>query len=461
MRSNNSVVVNESLHRNDSDEGRIGRWSLSMAFWAITSAIFMLYIGATTAMAYGTVDALIGIVLSIIAFSLLSRMLARYSIKNRVNVALFSRTILGTSGSVITALILALTATYYSVFEGSIVVAAFQTLFGGQTWLWSLLVVAYSTPLVLGGVRMFLDKFNGWLLPVYLIGLVLIVIWTAIQFGSSNDWLTHTPGPELPVASGGPGWLATFAAYMGTWVLLMYTMDFASLGKRKDVKFHTRFTFTWPFWIITWGLNGLVGIFVSLTIPGIDGSEIAIASGVVGMMGLLGLALVVVFQTRINTANYYIGATNLQEFGQRLLRVKIPFVVWVLIGSTIIFLLMLLPIVEYMLIALAWQGVLVTSWVSIALTHMALNRSRLAEHGAMADHHYKRFNVPGVIAWISATAVGLIVVNVFSWGGTWGPIITVVVASGLYAGLTVALRTRTALVDAPEEAGSSAPAHDI
>lgn len=414
----------------------------------------MLYIGATTALAYGTVDALIGIGLSIVTFSLLNWLLTRYSIKNRVNVALFSRTILGTSGSVITALILALTAIYYSVFEGSIVVAAFQTFFGGETWMWSLLVVAYSTPLVLGGIRTFLDKFNGWLLPVYLLGLVVIVVWTIAQFGYSNDWITHVPGLELPVASGGPGWLATFAAYMGTWILLMYSMDFAALGKRKDTTFHVRFTFTLPFWIITWGFNGLVGIFVSLTIPGVDGSEVAIAGGLVTMMGVLGLFLVVVFQTRINTANYYIGATNLQEFGQRLLRVKIPFAVWVLLGSVIIFLLMLLPVVEYMLIALAWQGVMVTSWIAIAVTHIVLDRSKLTEHGGLGDEHYSRFNVPGVIAWIVATAVGLIVVNVFPWGSTLGPIITVVIASGLYAALTAARGKRTALAETVPESSA-------
>lgn len=446
MSSNNGVAVNEALHGSDSDEGQVGRWSLFMAFWAITSAIFMLYIGAVTALVYGTVDALIGIGLSIVSFSLLNLVLARHSIKNRVNVAQFSRTILGTSGSIITALILALTAIYYSVFEGSIVVAAFQAFFGGDAWIWSLVVVAYSTPLILGGVRKFLDKFNGWLLPVYLIGLVVIVVWAAVQFGLSDAWLTHAPETALPVAAGGPGWLATFAAYMGTWILMMYTMDYASLGKRKDIKFHTRITFTWPFWIITWGVNGLAGIFISMTIPGVDASEIAIAGGIVGMMGVLGLFLVVVFQTRINTANYYVAAANLQEFGQRLLRVKVPFAVWVLIGSAIIFLLMLLPVVQYLLVALAWQGVLVTSWVAIALTHIALNRSRLGEHGGLGDEHYKRFNVPGVIAWVVATAAGLTIVSVFPWGATWGPIITVVVASALYAGLTAALKQRTALV---------------
>ena len=41
----------------------------------------------------------------------------------------------------------------------------------------------------------------------------------------------------------------------------------------------------------------------------------------------------------------------------------------------IIYLLMLLPIVQYILLALAWQGVLVTAWVAIALTHILMSVS--------------------------------------------------------------------------------------
>ncbi|WP_298044932.1 cytosine permease [uncultured Citricoccus sp.] len=444
--TNDTIEVTDALYRSGPDDDQMGKWSLMMAFWAISSAIFMLYIGAAMAMAYGTRDALIGIALTIVVYSLINRVLTKYSLNNRATVVRFSRTILGKSGTVITSIILALTAMYYSVFEGVIVVHSFQAAFGGETWFWSLFVVAYSTPLILGGVRRFLDKFNGWLMPLYFIGLIVVVVWAGVQYGFTDTWLTQGPDTPLPLSGGGPGWLATFAAYMGVWVLLMYTMDYAALGKRKDTKFHVRATFTWPFWTITYGLNAVVGIFITFTIPGVDASETGIAGGLVGMMGILGLLLVLVFQTRINTANYYIGAANLQEFGERLFKVRLPAAFWVLLSSAIIFALMLLPIVEYLLIALAWQGVLVTGWISIALTHIYMNRSRKPEHGMLQDEHYRRFSTPGMTAWIVATAAGIILTSAFPWGITWGPIATVVLASGLYAVLSVTLGQRTALI---------------
>jgi hypothetical protein len=435
------------------DDEQMGRWSLFMAFYGIASAMFMLYIGAAMAVSFGTADALIGLALTIVVYSLINRVLAKHSIRNRTTVARFSRTILGRAGTVIAAIILALTAIYYAVFEGEIVVYAFQSAFGGEKWVWSLVVVAYSTPLVLGGVRRFLDKLNGWLLPLYAIGLVVMVVWAGLRYGFTDAWLIHDV-PELPIAAGGPGWLATFSAYLGVWVLMMYVMDYAALGKRKDTRFHVRYTFTWPFWILTYGVNALVGIFLTFTIPALEVSEAGLSGGLVALMGPVGLIIILIFQTRINTANYYIGAANLEEFGHRLLRVRLPGFVWVLISSAIIFVLMLLPIIQYLLIALAWQGVLVSGWVAIALTHILLTRGR-QESGLLADEHYRHIHAPGLIAWITATIVGIVITGAFPWGSTWGPIATVVVASALYVGLRTLFRQPSALH--PTSAGLVAP----
>jgi hypothetical protein len=424
-----------------------------MAWYGVASAMFFVYIGAALAVAYGTKDALIGLVLTILAYGLINRLLSKYAINNRTTVALFSRTILGTAGSAIATMIFALIAIYYAVFEGSIVAYAFQVAFGGEMWMWYLIVVAYSTPLILGGARRFLDKLNGWLLPVYIGGMVAAVIWAGVQYGFTDTWLTQQPESGLAVTMGGPGWLATFAAYMGVWIMMMFTMDYAALGKRKDTKFHQRWTFGWLFYILAYGFSAFVGIFLTFTIPGLEASETGIAGGIVSMMGILGLIVVFVSQTRINTANYYLGAANLKSFGERVFRIKLPNLVWVLTSSVIIFLLMLLPIVKYILLALAWQGVLVTAWVAIAVTHILITRGQRQEHGMLADGHYRNFNNSGLIAWIVATVTGVVMLQLGLFnadlagvGATWGPILTAVVASAVYALLWNKTTHKTALV---------------
>ena len=438
--SNDDVEATDVLAREGNDEDQMSRGSLAMAWYGVASAFFFVYIGAAMAAAYGTVNAIIGIVLTIICYGLINAVLARYAINNRTTVAQFSRTILGTAGSSIATIIFALVAIYYAVFEGSIVAYAFMAAFGGEMWMWSLVVVLYSTPLVIGGVRRFLDKLNGWLMPIYFFGLIAAVIWAGVVYGFSDAWLTHAPEVELPFTLGGPGWLATFAGYMGVWIMMMFTMDYAALGKRKDLKFHQQVSFGPLFYVLAYGFAAFVGIFLTFTIPGIEVSETGLAGGLVSLMGILGLIVIISSQTRINTANYYLGAANLKAFGERVLRINLPNVAWVLISAVIIYLMMLLPIVQYLLLALAWQGVLVTAWVAIALTHILLDRGRNQEHAAIEDRSYRAFNNNGLIAWVVGTVIGLVMLQFGTFdpalagiGSTWGPILTAVSAAVVYA----------------------------
>ena len=437
--SNDDVEATDALARTGDDQDQMSRGRLTMAWYGTASAFFFVYIGAAMASAYGTVNAIIGIVLTIIAYGLINSVLSRYAINNRTTVAQFSRTILGNAGSAIAMIIFALIAIYYAVFEGSIVAYAFMTAFGGEMWVWSLVVVIYSTPLIIGGVRRFLDKINGILMPIYFFGLVAAVIWAGVQYGFSDAWITHAPAAPVPLSMGGPGWLATFAGYMGVWIMMMFTMDFASLGKRKDIAYHQRVTFGPLFYVLAYGFSAFVGIFLTFTIPGIEASETGLAGGLVSLMGVLGLIVVIATQTRINTANYFLGAANLRAFGEKVFKINMPNIVWVLLSSVIIFLFMLLPVVEYLLIALAWQGVLVTAWVAIALTHILLGRWQNEEHSAIGDQHYKAFNNNGLVAWVVATLVGIVMLQLGAFnpdlagiGATWGPILTAVSAALVY-----------------------------
>ncbi|WP_164520469.1 purine-cytosine permease family protein [Specibacter cremeus] len=429
------------------DDALMGRGSLAMAWYGLVSAMFFVYIGAALAVAYGTVNALIGLALTIVVYGAINRVLAGYALKNGLTVAQFSRTLLGRTGAILATLIFAATAVYYAVFEGSIVAFAFQAQFGGPRALWCAVVVLYSTPLVAGGVRKFLDKVNGWLLPVYWGGLIAAVIWAGAVHGFNGAWLTHSV-PALSLLDGGPGWLAAFASYMGVWILMMYTMDFAALGKRKDTKFHKNITFGWLFYTLAFGVNALIGIFLTFTLPGVSATETGVAGGLVQLMGILGLLVVFASQTRINTANYALGIANLREFGERALRIRLPYLAWTVIGALIIFALMLLPVVQYLLTALAWQGVLVTGWVAIALTQVFLDKRgrATAEPGWLPDDRFGAVNVPGVLAWVGSAVVGLAILQSHAgWGTGLGPIITAVLAAALYAGMRRVTGIRTAL----------------
>ena len=62
------------------------------------------------------------------------------------------------------------TAIYYAVFEGAVIAVAAHHLYPAVPyWLVALAVVIYSVLLIFGSVQRWLDKFNGVLLPFYLL----------------------------------------------------------------------------------------------------------------------------------------------------------------------------------------------------------------------------------------------------------------------------------------------------
>jgi len=236
---------------------RMDRFNLTMAWYAVATAFFYMYFAAFIALAYGTVNALIGIALTVVAYSLINGVIVRVASTSGLTVALFSRSMFGFVGAAIATLIFAATATYYLVFEGSVVSVAAKTLFGGPINLWYAIVILGTAPLVWRGVRTWLDRLNAVLLPFYTVALLAVVIWALADKGY-HGFLPGTkalPGTTLP-------WLQAFTAYMGVWILMMFTMDFARLGRREDERYHATVTFGWLFYTITFLINGLVGILL-------------------------------------------------------------------------------------------------------------------------------------------------------------------------------------------------------
>jgi hypothetical protein len=56
---------------------RMDRGKLTMAWYAVMTAFFYMYFAAFIALAYGTVNALIGIALTVIAYSLINTVITR------------------------------------------------------------------------------------------------------------------------------------------------------------------------------------------------------------------------------------------------------------------------------------------------------------------------------------------------------------------------------------------------
>lgn len=400
---------------------RTGRWSLTMAWWALFSAMFWLYIAVASAGAVGIGNTVVGMALSIASYGAVNAVLSRYGARTGLTVELFSRSLFGVLGSAVATLIFAATAVYYAVFEGSVIASAFQSYFGGPIKLWYAAVVLYALPLVAGGVQNWLDRLNGWLLPFYAIGIVAAVIATAARAGTPHAW-------PHGVAGGMPGWLSAYLIYMGVYIMMMYTFDYARHGRPQDEKFHANVTFGWVFYLLTFGVNGLVGIFLVYA-WGEGGTETGVAQAMVKALGFFGLLVIFVSQTRINTANYYLATTNLGAFASRVLRLNLPRWVWIIVSGVIAYLFMLTNVLSYLLKALAWQGVFVTAWVAIALVYIAMTRKNDDALPEIAESRLRPV-AAGAIVWVVASAIGIYLTEQHASANlaALAPLITVVIA---------------------------------
>lgn len=401
-----------------------------MAWWALFSAMFWIYVAVASAGAVGLVNTLIGMALTVATYGVVNLVLSRYAARTGLTVELFSRSLFGILGSALATLIFAATAIYYAVFEGSIIAVALQKSFGGQIDLWYLLVVIYAIPLAIGPVQRWLDRLNGILLPIYVIGLVAVVVAATVQHGA--------PSAVFDVAAAGPlpGWLTSYLIYMGVWIMMMYTFDYARLGRPADRGFHGTVTFGWVFYLFTFAVNGLIGIYI-IAATGHAGSETGVVDAFLGTLGFFGLLVIFVSQTRINTANYYLASTNLDAFATRVFRLALPRWVWVVVSGAIAYLLMLTNVVTWLLKALAWQGVFVTAWVAIALVVIALTRGS----SSLPEVRRDRLSAvtPGAIVWIVAAAVGIALTEANAGVlSSLAPLITVLIAG---VGAVVVFRT--------------------
>ena len=415
------------VHEPVPSQARMGRLSLTMAWWAVCSAMFYIVVGASLALSFGARNALIGMLLSVISYGLVNSVLSRFAIRSGLSVALFSRLLFGSTGACLATLIFFSTAIYYAVFEGSVIAVALNHLYPQLAYpVAALVVVLYSVPLILGSVQHWLDKFNGVLLPVYLGGLLVAVGLSINRYGYQPQWLDF--GPETPSAF---GWWDCFVAYMGVWILMLFTFDYARFGKTEDAGYHGRWNFGMPFYAVTFLLNGAAGIYLVSSIPH-EGAlnEVSVVLAILQLMGLWGLLFVWATQTRINTANYYLATLNMQAFFVRF-GLRGSYLMWALVVGVIVYVLMLADVFGYLLKALAYQGIFVVAWVGVALAQILYGRSDMA-----ALDRVPAFNPAGLTAWFGATALGLALMFAGGSVSSFSAPLTAIVAFGLQAGLS-------------------------
>ena len=430
---------------------RLSSPKMALAWSAVMAAMFWVVVAAGASLVVGTVQTLIGLAAAVVVHGAICYCMSRTAAETGLTVGLFSRSMFGYYGASLATLFFAVTGTWFAVFEGSVLAVAAQTQFGGPIQLWYLIVTLCAIPLVLGGVRVWLEKINAFLLPIFAIGLVTAVIWSTAVFGYNSAWLTSTP--SAPTAMGGPGWLFVFAIYMGVFSNMLYTFDFARMGRTQDIRVNGLHTFGFTFYFFTIFVNGAVGIYLAHTIPLDSGgvTEASLVVGIVKLMGIFGLIFIVATQTKINTANFYLASTNFQSFFSRAFNVTLPRFVWVLFVGVVSFTVMVLDVFSFIGTWLSYQGAVLVAWVGIALVHVTYHRLSNSRNAfEFRPGRVRNASSGGITAWVASSGVGIYLIASKSGLATiWALVITFVLAVVIYAAFLVAGRGSQTVLNRP------------
>ena len=203
------------------------------------------------------------------------------------------------------------------------------------------------------------------------------------------------------------GWWHCFVYYMGVWVLMMFTFDYARFG-RKDAGYHGRFNFGMPFCLVTFLVSGAAGIYLVSTIPETGTlSEVSVVLALLKLMGVWGLLFVWVTQSRINTANYYLATVNMQAFFLKVAGLRAPKFVWALRGGRGR---LCADDGGHLLADPAGAripGIFVVAWVGVALAHILSDRygKLVGDDVECRDAHVPTFNPGGLTAWFAGAFV--------------------------------------------------------
>lgn len=426
---------------------RLGKWQLAMSFWSLLSAMVWLFYGALAASLFGSTNAIVAMVLAVVVYSLANAVMSRWTIRTGLNATLLSRQAFGVLGAVFAALLLTANTVYYAVFESSTLAVAFAHY--TPTWpieIWYAIVCLLMLPLMLGGVQTFMAKLNGALLPFYYVGLTAAVVVTAVRFPVGSAWLQFE-GVIPPEARAYPGWVLAFMLYMGLFILMPTTADFARFGKIEDEKFHSVVSFGWVFQTLLLLVNGVVGIFlVRSVIPNEPAAEIGVVTALLSSLGVFGLILIIVSQTRINTLNYYESSANASRVITSLTGKRVPRLLLVVGLTIVVFLLMLTNVFSYIERMLGWQAAFMVGWVGILITHYALTKG-------WSGTDFRAQRVPrvtwGLAAWLISAGIAIWLEESSAAPAKFAaiaPIVALVVSVVLYAiGHVVLAGRRTTL----------------
>lgn len=301
------------------------RWSPAVVSITALGGIAYLAdfsIGATIGLTYGTLNALLGILVAALVIFLTGLPIAFYCARYNIDLDLLTRgSGFGYFGSVLTSIIFASFTFIFFATEGSIMAQGLLIGLHIPLWLGYLISTLMVIPLVIYGMKA-LSKLQVWTTPFWLILMVGPVAYLLItQPQLVGQWLAYkgdaSGGVQLSDIMLGAGVALSLMAQIGEQVDYLRFMPTRTPENRRS--WWVAVIAAGPGWVILGALKQAIGTLLAVYIvahAGIAGASEPIQQFVAAfetlMPGWLALTLavilVVISQIKINVTNAYSGS---------------------------------------------------------------------------------------------------------------------------------------------------------
>ena len=415
------------------------KWSAGVVATSALGGIAYLAdfsIGANIGISYGTVNALLGILVAAVVIFATGFPLAYYAARYNIDLDLITRgSGFGYYGSVVTNVIFATFTFIFFALEGSIMAQGLELGLGIPQWLGYAASTVIIIPLVIYGMNT-LAKLQVWTTPLWLLLMVVPVGYLLISHPESIDSFFAYSGAT---GDGGPN-LASVMLAAGVCLSLM-----AQIAEQIDyLRFMPPRTAAnrgawWravilagPGWVIFGAIKQIVGLFIAIyLIASLDPAASATANEPVHQfLGVyqemmpawlamtLAVVLVVISQIKINVTNAYSGSLAWTNSFTRITKTYPGRMVFVVVNLLIALVLMEANMFDFLNTILGFYANCAMAWVVTVASDIAINKYLLKISPRMPEFRRGMLYAVNPVGFVSMLVSAGVSIAVFF--GTFG-----------------------------------------
>ena len=371
------------------------KWSAGVVATSALGGIAYLAdfsIGANIGISYGTVNALLGILVAAVVIFATGFPLAYYAARYNIDLDLITRgSGFGYYGSVVTNVIFATFTFIFFALEGSIMAQGLELGLGIPQWLGYAASTVLIIPLVIYGMNT-LAKLQVWTTPLWLLLMVVPVAYLLVSHPESIDSFFAYTGAA---GDGGPN-LASVMLAAGVCLSLMAQIaeqiDYLRfMPPRTDANrgaWWRAVILVGPGWVIFGAIKQIVGLFIAIyLIATLDPTASATANEPVHQfLGVyqemmpawlamtLAVVLVVISQIKINVTNAYSGSLAWTNSFTRVTKTYPGRMVFVVVNLLIALVLMEANMFDFLNTILGFYANCAMAWVVTVASDIAINK---------------------------------------------------------------------------------------